>query len=498
MIKPLSRRHFLSSAAMFLAAPACANAPAQSLRPVDRGSRPTAQPPRATKTAEQLVQSSGLTGRTAYAVADPASGQILEIKDEIGGLPPASVMKSITAAYALARLGPAHRFETHIIARGTLEGDTLKGDLILAGGGDPTLDTDALADMVRRLKETGLRHVSGGFFVWGGALPFITEIDRNQPDHVGYNPAICGLALNFNRVHFEWKKQGNQWATSMDARSDTLRPEVRIARMAIVSRSLPVYTYKDSSGIDSWTVSREALGQGGSRWLPVRAPDLYAGEVLRVLARAQGITLEKEQRATTAPSGPVLVRRASEPLTEILRDMLKHSTNLTAEMVGLAATKASGTAVTSIAASAAGMQAWAEQQLGMRNPKFVDHSGLGDASHITTSGMVSAMIAAERLGLTALLKDIPLRDERGKVNKAHPLQVIAKTGTLNFTSTLSGFATTAQGKRLVFAIFSIDAAARRKIKTEERENPPGAAAWNKKAKRLQQALLEHWAVAYSA
>ena len=64
--------------------------------------------------------------------------------------------------------------------------------------------------------------------------------------------------------------------------------------------------------------------------------------------------------------------------------------------------------------------------------------------------------------------------------------------------TLSGFATTAQGKRLVFAIFSIDAAARRKIKTEERENPPGAAAWNKKAKRLQQALLEHWAVAYSA
>jgi len=243
-------------------------------------------------------------------------------------------------------------------------------------------------------------------------------------------------------------------------------------------------------------VARGALGKGGSRWLPVRHPDLYAAEVFRVLARAQGIELPEEARATALPEGQVLAQRESDSLDVVLRDMLKHSTNLTAEMVGMAASQKRSGAVADLKASAREMQRWAETRLGMANPTFVDHSGLGEDSRITAAGMVSALLVARKLGLKPLLKEVAMRDAKGKVDKNHPLKVAAKTGTLNFASSLAGFVTTQKGGELVFAIFSVDPKLRATIKEAERENPPGAPQWNKKAKALQQALLERWGKAY--
>lgn len=492
MFKPLNRRLFISGLLSLVAVPGEAAAPLQSLRP---HARPGTLPP-APKSADALVKASGLSGRLSYAVAHGQTGQMLEIKDEIGGLPPASVMKAITATYALETLGAGHRFETRVLATGPVAGGVVQGDLVLVGGGDPTLDTDGLVALVAALKGAGVRKVAGRFLVWGGALPYVPEIDTAQPDHVGYNPAISGLALNFNRVHFEWKRTGNGWGVSMDARSKRVQPAVRIARMAIVDRSLPIYTYREVNGVESWTVARGALGKGGSRWLPVRHPDLYAAEVFRVLARAQGIELPEEARATALPEGQVLARRESDSLDVVLRDMLKHSTNLTAEMVGMAASQKRSGAVADLKASAREMQRWAETRLGMANPTFVDHSGLGEDSRITAAGMVSALLVARKLGLKPLLKEVAMRDAKGKVDKNHPLKVAAKTGTLNFASSLAGFVTTPKGGELVFAIFSVDPKRRAAIKEAERENPPGAPQWNKKAKALQRALLERWGKAY--
>ena len=74
----------------------------------------------------------------------------------------------------------------------------------------------------------------------------------------------------------------------MQARSAAHRPDVRVARMDLIDRSLPVYTYEDRSGRDNWTVARGALGDGGARWLPIKKPDAYAGEVFQTLLAAQG------------------------------------------------------------------------------------------------------------------------------------------------------------------------------------------------------------------
>lgn len=498
MTKDFSRRFFVTSALAGIAAPVWADAPAKSLRPV---LRPGAKAAVATKSAATgaatLIDAAKLGGEVAFAVADAKSGLILEQREAARAQPPASVTKAITALYALDTLGAGHRFETGLIGAGAVTGGVLQGDLVLAGGGDPMLDTDALAEMARQLKAAGVREVRGKFLVWGGALPFVHEIDRDQPDHVSYNPAISGLCLNYNRVHFEWKRGNKGWTTAMDARSEKYRPDVTVAKMRVIDRSLPVYTYSESGGVDQWTVASKALGKGGSTWLPVRQPEAYAGEVFRTFARSQGITLDEAKVVKQAPGGAVLVRWQSPPLREVLRDMLKYSNNLTAEMVGLAATIKRLGGARSLLASAAEMSRWAGGALGMSRAKLVDHSGLGAASELTAGDMALALSRVHRSGvLKPILKPIAMRDANGRVNRGHPIKVYAKTGTLNFVSALAGYMEAADGTELAFAIFAADEGKRKRIKVEDRERPQGASSWNQRAKDLQQKLIERWGTLY--
>lgn len=495
MTNCISRRVFLCSAASFLAAPtAMAGPPGVSLRPHARPLELLQNPAIST----QMVVKSGLSGEIAFAVADPKSGEILESYQADTSLPPASVAKAITAMYALEHLGPAHRFQTRLITTGPVENGILKGDLILAGGGDPTLDTDDLFQIAAEMKAAGLREVRGDFLVWGGAVPYARHIDATQPEHVGYNPALSGLSLNYNRVYFEWTKANAGWAITMDARSQRYRPEVQVATMSVVQRKMPVYTYTDKNGIDSWTVANAALGKKGARWLPVRHPDIYAGQVFQTFARSHGIVLKPAKSIRALPAGQTIVTHHSAPLPEILRGMLKYSTNLTAELVGMAATHARLGRAEGMRSSAREMSRWAAQRHGMTRTKLVDHSGLGDASRVSARDMTRLLIAAHKSTiLSKLLKEIPLRDAKGRVDKSHPVKVRAKTGTLNFVSSLAGFAKRNNGPDLAFVIFTADQAQRQALSPDQMERPKGARSWNRRSKTLQQDLIERWSQSYA-
>ncbi|MDJ0627443.1 MAG: D-alanyl-D-alanine carboxypeptidase/D-alanyl-D-alanine-endopeptidase [Rhodobacter sp.] len=474
---------------------ALANAPLTSVRPLPRAGDLLRY---SAKGADDLLAEAKLSGKTGFVVADARTGEVLEARNPLLPLPPASVTKAITALYALDRLGPGYRFRTRLIADGVLKDGRLSGDLILMGGGDPTLDTDALGDMVRQLKAAGLREVTGKFKVHAGALPAIASIDPDQPEHVQYNPSISGLNLNYNRVHFEWQRQAGGYAVKMDARARKYRPQVTIARMTVVNRQVPIYTYADTGGADQWTVAKSALGKGGSRWLPVRKPASYAAEVFQTLARSHGIVLPRAEQSAGPVNGPVLVLRESADLRDILRDMLKWSTNLTAEVVGLTATAAGGKAPASLTASAAAMTRWAKAELGATKAKLVDHSGLGAASRLSASEMVRALIKVRRAGLLPpILKDIPMRNANGEVIPDHPVKIRAKTGTLNYVGALAGYMTAQDGRELAFAIFSADLDRRAQIRREDGEVPEGTRAWKTAARRLQLRLIERWGVAYT-
>lgn len=467
--------------------------PAASLRPVLRGDDFFKK---TIPEVSEIIRDQNLSGRVAFALADVASGKWLECENEHIGTPPASVTKAITALYALAALGPEHRFETQIAVTGGIQDGEVQGDILLIGGGDPTLDTDKVAQLAADLKARGITSVKGGLKVYEGSLPFVARIDPAQPDHVGYNPAVSGIAMNFNRVHFEWRRASGKYSVTMDGRSKKHRPDVRFADMRIEDRNAPIYTYRDQAGRDQWTVAKGALGGGGARWLPVRKPALYAGEIFAIMAGSHGIRLGSPEVIESLPEHEVVLRQQSDDLRKVLRDMLRFSTNLTAEMVGLAASRKRLGSVDDLAGSAAEMNRWARGALGMQAPSLVDHSGLGDNSTLTAADMTRALLAVKDADFRSILKSFGFRDAKGKPIKDQAVAVDAKTGTLNFVSSLAGYITAQDGREMAFAIFAADANARAKISRAEREGPPGARTWNKRAKRVQQGLIERWDALY--
>lgn len=460
--------------------------------------RPADLARRAAPAAADLIAAANLGGELGYAVADATTGTLLEVYDATRPMPPASVAKAVTALYALDALGADYRFATRLMATGPIVDGRIEGDLILAGSGDPSLDTDALADMAARLAGLGVREVAGALRVDAGALPRLHEIDTDQLPHAGYNPAISGLNLNFNRVHFEWKRQDGDYALSMQARTDRYQPSVRMAAMQIAAREQPLFTYAANGETEQWSVARNALGNGGSRWLPVRNPPAYAAEVFATLARGQGISFQGRAQA----SGPMMteiLRQDSAPLAEILADMLHFSTNLTAEVVGLSASRARGFAAPTLVSSAAQMNAWAAGALGAERAAFVDHSGLGHGSRIAAVDMVRLLShGAVRGALLPILKPFDFRDTQGRVDRSLPMQVLAKTGTLDFVSGLAGYIHPPGGRALVFAIFSGDLPRRASARAAGHELPPGGREWTRRARTLQQELIKRWAVVYDA
>ena len=485
------RRDFLAALAGAIAAPvaARAEAPLTSIRPKRRGQPETTG--RQTD-AESLVAAAKLGGATAFVVLDAATGQVLAARDEGVGMPPASVLKSVTSLFAIEHLGHGFQYRTRVLATGPVVNGLVQGDIVLEGAGDPTLQTDQLGDLVRRLAEAGVKGATGRLLIWDRALPFVARIAADQPVQVGYNPGISGLNLNFNRVHFAWKAQGSgQWGLTMDARGERFLPPVAMARIAVEPRNSPIFTFSDAGEAETWTVASSALNKEGSRWLPVRHPAKYVAEVFHTLARAQGIALPPPVTVETRPAGQELAAVESEPLDAVLKDMLKFSTNLTAEAVGL---RASGRG--DLPTSSAAMTDWLTQRFGV-TPQLVDHSGLGSASRVTALQMATILQKGHQagMGLKPLLRDIGMRDKEGKTIKGHPVQVVAKSGTLNFVSGLAGHITPPQGRELVFAIFSADLERRERLTGDDRETPPGGKAWNGRARALQGQLISLWASA---
>jgi serine-type D-Ala-D-Ala carboxypeptidase/endopeptidase (penicillin-binding protein 4) len=497
--KVISRRMVVAGLLAGVAGPGLSSAGLAEImesspRPVARGGKAVATGAVAKPVdAAALIVAAKLGGSVAYVLMDAKTGSVLEAREPDLSLPPASVAKAVTSLYALERLGAGYRFATRVLATGPVEAGMVQGDLVLAGGGDPTLQTDQLGDLVARLAAGGLRGATGRFLYWDGALPVLAGIAEDQPAHVGYNAAVSGLNLNFNRVHFEWKREGSDWRVAVDARGERFLPEVGMVRVAVAPRDAPLFTYAPGQ-VEEWTVASGALGNGGSRWLPVRDPGAYVAEVFRTLARAQGIRLDRGERVGSLPGGSELQRVESEPLTEVLRDMLRYSTNLTAECVGLTASGAAN-----LDASGRAMSDWVATTFGVRFDLH-DHSGLGGRSRVTAAGMARVLQQAEAAGrgLKPILRDVGMKDDKGKEIKGHPVRVLAKSGTLNFVSGLAGHVVPpAPGRQLVFAIFSGDPERRDAVPVALREDPEGAVSWTKRARRLQGQLISGWAGAYA-
>ncbi len=488
----VTRRSLLGGMLGVLAAPAWANAPLRSpvppMRPTASLAGPAVAPPQVTGSLETLLARAGVSGQTALIALDAETGAVIEHHRADLRMPPASTAKAVTALFALQTLGSDHRFVTRVEARGAISGGVLQGDLVLRGGGDPTLQTEDLARLAEMLVQQGLRRVTGRFEVDDGALPSVLQIDDGQPPSAGYNPAVGGLNLNFNRVHFSWETREGHLRLALDARSEREMPAVSVIGITAAARDLPVYTHALRQDGEDWTVAATALAAPGSRWLPVRRAGAYAGDVFRVLLATRGCQVPPPQVARSEP-GRLLAEHRSAALTGMVREMLRYSTNITAEALGLSASQRLGARPRGLESSAGRMNRWIGERYGASGMGLIDHSGLGPGSRISPRVMASYMLAARREGvLPGLLREHPLRE-----GVRLPVQVHAKTGTLDFVSALTGYAQPQGGRAIVFSIISADMDRRTRLVSAQTEQTVGARSWTAQARGLQQSLIERWA-----
>src|SRR5271166_64466 len=91
---------------------------------------------------DELVSKTPALGNAfvGLQIVNLQGGRVLYERNQERLFTPASNMKLFTTALALMKLGPQYRFKTQIGADAAIDADgTLAGDLVLVGGGDPTL-----------------------------------------------------------------------------------------------------------------------------------------------------------------------------------------------------------------------------------------------------------------------------------------------------------------------------------------------------------------------
>ncbi|WP_296402907.1 D-alanyl-D-alanine carboxypeptidase [Psychrobacter sp.] len=115
---------------------------------------------------------------------------------------PASTMKLIPTFIALDLLGPDFIWFTEVYHTGVISGNTLYGDLIIKGSGDPKLTEQRLNKLLEQVQKAGIRHIKGDIVLDSSVFQGVTKDSAafdNDPLRP-YNASADGFLINFNSL----------------------------------------------------------------------------------------------------------------------------------------------------------------------------------------------------------------------------------------------------------------------------------------------------------
>jgi serine-type D-Ala-D-Ala carboxypeptidase/endopeptidase (penicillin-binding protein 4) len=336
---------------------------------------------------------------TCLAVRDP-SGRDVYSRQESDSLIPASALKVVVGAVALAKIGASTRLSTEVRAGASPQGGTV-GDLWLVGGGDPLLSTADFAD-------------DGGY----GGQPRLATPMEALADRI----VAAGIRTVQGRV------------VGDDGRYDDQR---------LVPTWLPRYI----ANFDVGPISALTVNEGFATPPPsptyAPSPTALAADVLAGLLRARGVTVGGSGEGT-APAGiPPLTSIDSPPLGEVVGAILQHSDNMAAEMM----VKELGVRFGGGGTTAAGLTVIRDHLATLGLPldgvATVDGSGLDRSDRVTCRFLQDVLaIAGEGSDLDRAL---PVAGRNGTLHRRFtgtPAagKVRAKTGSLQGVVALAGWA----------------------------------------------------------
>jgi len=439
--------------------------------------------------------------RVGVEVAAIATGRILYRRGATERFIAASNEKLVTATAALFALGRDYEFVTRLYATGPLKGPEFDGDLVLRGGGDPTIggryDEQSAAEVfgawARRLSERGLRVVKGDI------VADDTFFDRQYrhpswskyPPWKWYYTGVSALAVNDNCALVTVRPG----ASSGDPAEIDVSPPSAALPVLNLCKTHPekhaIWFERQPGAAATKVGGYVRLGTSGySQYVALPDPSLYAPAVLRQALAEQGIRLDGTVRLVRGGERLdygrfVLLCERRTPLLPVLGTMLRRSHNHYAEQV-----------IKTVGAETWGTGSWrggiarAEQvleQMGFHRGEFRldDGSGLSRRNELSPALIVSLLLQMSREPYGALFPSL-LAESGGEGTLKNRLteppyrgNVRAKTGYLNGVGALSGYAACRTGIKVAFCIMINDD-----------RSPPGSYSMRQKLDGICRAIVD--------
>lgn len=425
-------------------------------------------------------------------------GRVIYARNGDRQMSPASNMKVYTTAVALDLLGADYRWRTSVYAEAEPDRNgVIAGDLTLYGRGAPDLSSGAERDAARsaldqladQLYERGVRRVRGSLV--GDESYF-----RGDPLGDGwlwndvqwyFGAEVSALSINDNAISLSvtpTNKAGEEAVIK-------LKPETSYVQIrnetGTVERGQPA-AVGVTRGLSDNTVrvwgEFPAGGSSVNARLSVHQPALWAALLFRDALKKRGITIEGKTRAVDARDdnneprieterAVELAQVESKTLGQIVRETNKESINLYAELILRTLGKERGATAPAPdpkkmrtrgddEAGLAVVRQWLKQH-GIATDALALHDGSGLSrldlvTPETTARLLSA--AAQTRTAEAFRDSLPVAGRDGTLRsrlRSIPMgRILAKTGTLTYINSLSGYATTDDGEPLAFSIICND------------------------------------------
>ena len=387
-------------------------------------------------------------------------------------LVPASVSKLVTVAAAADAVGWDYRYTTTVRAAGPIVDGVLQGDLLVVGGGDPSIGGragDDLSSWVEALKSAGVRRIEGRIIGDDDAI----EEPRPQLawawDDLGYTTGALFGALNLaeNRTTVTIAPGPSAGSPA------TVTVDSRLAFRVVTNR---VATGPAGSAQLVWPEQRPgepSLTVAGS--IPIAAPpallavavgnptlwfaSALKGRLVRDGIEVSGDAFDIDDVVPTPArdAATVIYTHRSRTLAEIARPLLKDSINLYAEAL-MRLNVAPGAFPTNDAALDGLRKRLDSWGISNASYQLVDGSGLSRRDAISADAVLSLLERmADPSAKSPFVTGLPIAGVDGSLStrmKGTPAEnnVRAKTGTMSNIRTLAGYVTTRDGEHLAFVI----------------------------------------------
>jgi D-alanyl-D-alanine carboxypeptidase/D-alanyl-D-alanine-endopeptidase (penicillin-binding protein 4) len=426
-------------------------------------------------------------GDWGLLIADAQTGETLFEKNADGYFVPASNMKLFTTALALAKLGPDYKFHTTLETRGVVSTEgKLSGDVVLVGRGDPNLSNRkfpyelkeefdgpperALAELADALVARGVKEISGDVIGDDSYFPRERYPNGWEIDDMvwEYGAAISAIVVDDNTVALRLtpgEKMGDPVQTSVVPLTPDFALQNDVTTSAADVKSDLTLTREPGANLVVVKGTLPAKSAARKLVLAIEEPAQHAAALLAGMLAERGVKVDGKIRAvhvaeTDVTPRTVLAEHVSVPLGDSVKLINKISQNLHTEMLLRTAARQNGLWNTPEEMLKTSQDFYAAAGIAPDDVIQTDGSGLSRHDLVTPRAIVTLLKYAQGqtwfppyyASLPVAGLDGSLQDRmKGTVAAG---RIHAKTGSVEHVRTLSGFAETSGGRRLIFSFLS--------------------------------------------